>query len=132
MQRVCNGGVLVETINAFPRRRVRQPVRVDPQRNRRVFVPELIADVCNRLTRLQQQRRECVPHLMGTATVQFGLVENLIAGLPRVRLIERRARGRRNTQSGRGRPCFDNSTVFRPRESRKTARSCGERSTRRH
>jgi hypothetical protein len=75
VQRLCNGlrrtGRFIEPINASARRRVGQPVSVHAERDRWIFVPQLLADVGDRFAGLQQQRRERMAHLMRPASMQF-------------------------------------------------------------
>jgi hypothetical protein len=56
---------------------------------------ELFAHVGDGLTSLQEQRCECVPHLVRASSVQFSLVENLVEHPADVGFIERRPDARR-------------------------------------
>src|SRR5262249_2833978 len=81
---------IVEHIDATARGGVRQPVRVDSQRDRCIPVPELLAHVRDRLTRAEQQRREGMSHLMWSAPMELRHVENLVERLADVGLVELR------------------------------------------
>lgn len=58
---------------------------------------ELPAHVRHGLADVDEERPECVTHLMRTALMQLGLVEDLIERLAYVRFVEGAARGRRKT-----------------------------------
>src|SRR5881409_3160725 len=96
VQRLCNGGGrLVEAIHTLSSRRVREPVRVDAERDRRILVSELTAHIRDGLSGLEQQRCKCMSHLMRSPAVQFSFVENLVERFSDVGFIERRTRGGR-------------------------------------
>ncbi len=87
----CRWSRVIQPVNAFPRRRLGQPVRVNAERNCRILVSELTTHVRCRSPRLQQQRRKRVSHLVRFASMQLRLVEQLIQRLADVRGIKWRA-----------------------------------------
>jgi hypothetical protein len=83
-------------------------------------MPELVADVRDRRTFLQQQRRERVPHLMRATTMHARAIEDAVERLPHVRFVECRS-GDENTQSGNGRPTASQAARCWRRHSRSAA-----------
>ena len=71
---------VVEQIDEPFLRRVRQPVRVDAQRDRGVLVTKLPGHVRDGRAILQQERRERVPHLVRAAAIQPGGIQHLSEG----------------------------------------------------
>jgi hypothetical protein len=89
---------IVEHVNQFFTRAVRQPVGIDTQGDRRILVPQLATHVRDGRAVLQLQRCERVPHLVRSASIEFGRVEDAIERLPNVRLIVILAVGKNRRQ----------------------------------
>src|SRR5439155_278562 len=83
------------------------PVRVDAERDGRVLVSELATHVRDGHAIRQEQRREGVPHLVGTAAIEPGSVKDSIQGLADVGFIQRGARHRREHPIREGSPCLE-------------------------
>src|SRR5215471_7228751 len=64
---------------------------VHTERDGRILVPELPTYVRDRRPVLEQQRCKGVTHLVRTAPIEFGGIENPVERLADVRLIERSA-----------------------------------------
>lgn len=67
-------------------------------------MPELLAQVRDRCAFLQEQRRERVPHLMRSATMDARAVENAVERLSHVRSSSAVPVTDEKTHSGNGRP----------------------------
>ncbi|MDA1092460.1 MAG: hypothetical protein O3A25_04190 [Acidobacteria bacterium] len=61
---------------------------IHAERDRRIAMAELTADVGDGRPGLQQQRCERVPHLVRPATMQLGLVQHLVKRLPHLGFVE--------------------------------------------
>src|SRR4051812_26054724 len=78
--------VVIEEIDQISSCQLWQPVRVDAQRNRRVLVAELLRDVGDGRSPLQQQRGKRVSQLVRAATMQARPVQQAIERLADIRL----------------------------------------------
>ena len=79
---------IVKTIHAFARARIRQPVRVHAQCDRRVAMAELPTHVRDRLAGREEQRRERVAHLMGSPATEARGIKEAIERFAYVRFVE--------------------------------------------
>ena len=84
----CGWMRVIEVIDVLVRPLIGQSVRIHAQRDRRAAVSHLTADVRDGFARLQQQRREGLPHLVRAAPTEIRFVQHAIERLAHIRLVQ--------------------------------------------
>ncbi|HVH55913.1 MAG TPA: hypothetical protein VM791_06650 [Vicinamibacterales bacterium] len=89
-------------------------MRVDPERDRGVGVPELLRHVRDRRTSLEQETRERVAQVMDAPRVQLGLRQHPREDVAHVALLEGGASPRRKDPIGQILPLLQPSRLLTP------------------